>query len=216
LWRSATAVWLATATLIACAATAPALRPAASHDGVPDPTVDRDRDGDGVADRDDSCRDEPEDRDGFEDTDGCPELDNDHDRIRDAVDKCPNEPENYNSLDDDDGCPDKGLVSVGPGVAAEILFADGQAEIASGMNAVLDAMAARVIAEKRTCHLMGRATDDEQHPVRLAEARVAAVKTALLARGVPPEQISVHVVTATVCNQGAGCRRVYQRVTIDL
>ncbi len=33
----------------------------------------RDLDGDGLADRDDACRDEPEDRDGVSDADGCPD-----------------------------------------------------------------------------------------------------------------------------------------------
>lgn len=34
-----------------------------------------DRDEDGLSDIDDECPDEPEDKDGFEDTDGCPESD---------------------------------------------------------------------------------------------------------------------------------------------
>ncbi|MES1205572.1 MAG: hypothetical protein ABUS79_06505, partial [Pseudomonadota bacterium] len=36
---------------------------------------DKDRDGDGVVDRADTCPDQPEDKDGFEDDDGCPDLD---------------------------------------------------------------------------------------------------------------------------------------------
>jgi OmpA-OmpF porin, OOP family len=65
-----------------------------------------DSDNDGVPDREDRCVAEPEDRDGFEDTDGCPEPDNDRDRILDARDKCPNEPEDMDGFEDDDGCPD--------------------------------------------------------------------------------------------------------------
>ena len=49
----------------------------------------KDRDGDGIVDPDDACPDEPEDRDGFEDTDGCPEPDNDGDGILDVDDDCP-------------------------------------------------------------------------------------------------------------------------------
>jgi outer membrane protein OmpA-like peptidoglycan-associated protein len=56
----------------------------------------------------DKCPNEPEDKDGFEDLDGCPDPDNDHDGIPDAQDKCPNEPETINGFQDDDGCPDKG------------------------------------------------------------------------------------------------------------
>ena len=65
-----------------------------------------DRDGDGIKDDVDKCPDEPEDRDGFEDDDGCPDLDNDRDGIPDDQDKCPNEPETKNGIEDDDGCPE--------------------------------------------------------------------------------------------------------------
>lgn len=65
-----------------------------------------DRDGDGVPDRDDKCPDVPEDRDGFEDLDGCPDLDNDKDGIPDKVDRCPDTPEDIDGFQDDDGCPE--------------------------------------------------------------------------------------------------------------
>src|SRR5262249_1829073 len=51
----------------------------------------RDRDHDGVYDVDDKCPDQPEDRDGFNDNDGCPDLDNDNDGLPDGQDKCPND-----------------------------------------------------------------------------------------------------------------------------
>jgi outer membrane protein OmpA-like peptidoglycan-associated protein len=65
-----------------------------------------DSDGDGIPDGPDACPDEPEDSDGFQDDDGCPELDNDTDGVLDAQDKCPNEPEDRDGFDDDDGCPE--------------------------------------------------------------------------------------------------------------
>ena len=65
-----------------------------------------DRDGDGIKDDVDKCPDEPEDFDGFEDEDGCPDPDNDRDGIPDVDDKCPNEPETKNGYQDEDGCPD--------------------------------------------------------------------------------------------------------------
>ncbi len=65
-----------------------------------------DRDGDGLKDNADKCPDEPEDKDGFEDEDGCPDLDNDKDGIVDVADKCPNEPEDKDGFEDEDGCPD--------------------------------------------------------------------------------------------------------------
>ncbi len=65
-----------------------------------------DADGDGVSDDDDRCPTVPEDRDGFEDTDGCPDPDNDEDGIPDADDKCPNAAEDKDGFEDSDGCPD--------------------------------------------------------------------------------------------------------------
>ena len=48
----------------------------------------------------------PEDKDGFEDQDGCPDYDNDKDGIADTVDECPDDPEDYDGFKDKDGCPD--------------------------------------------------------------------------------------------------------------
>jgi outer membrane protein OmpA-like peptidoglycan-associated protein len=65
-----------------------------------------DRDGDGIPDDVDQCPGAPEDKDGFQDDDGCPDVDNDNDGITDALDQCPNEPEDRDGWKDDDGCPD--------------------------------------------------------------------------------------------------------------
>lgn len=65
-----------------------------------------DRDGDGLLDDDDSCPDDPEDLDGFEDEDGCPDTDNDQDGVPDLVDSCPNVAEDLDGFLDQDGCPD--------------------------------------------------------------------------------------------------------------
>jgi outer membrane protein OmpA-like peptidoglycan-associated protein len=70
----------------------------------PDPLLDQD--GDGIPDVHDRCPTEPEDKDGFEDEDGCPDPDNDKDGILDVNDKCPLEPEDFDGFEDEDGCPD--------------------------------------------------------------------------------------------------------------
>ena len=70
------------------------------------PTGPKDSDGDGIPDDVDKCPNEPEDKDGFQDADGCPDPDNDHDGIPDAQDKCPNDPEDKDGFQDADGCPD--------------------------------------------------------------------------------------------------------------
>ena len=65
-----------------------------------------DADGDGILDDVDQCINEPEDFDGFEDEDGCPDLDNDGDGVLDVNDGCPNDPEDVDGFQDEDGCPD--------------------------------------------------------------------------------------------------------------
>lgn len=67
---------------------------------------DTDRDGDGVSNLEDFCTDEPEDMDGFEDDDGCPDIDNDLDGVEDTLDQCPVFAEDVDGFEDDDGCPD--------------------------------------------------------------------------------------------------------------
>jgi outer membrane protein OmpA-like peptidoglycan-associated protein len=65
-----------------------------------------DQDKDSILDKDDQCRTVPEDRDKFEDSDGCPDFDNDKDGIPDTLDKCINDPEDKDGFEDTDGCPD--------------------------------------------------------------------------------------------------------------
>ena len=76
-----------------------------------------DADGDGIADDVDRCPEVPEDLDGYEDADGCPEdQDTDGDRIPDSRDRCPDAPEDYDGDADDDGCPDAAADRDGDGV----------------------------------------------------------------------------------------------------
>jgi outer membrane protein OmpA-like peptidoglycan-associated protein len=65
-----------------------------------------DKDGDGIPDDIDQCPEVAEDKDGFEDEDGCPDYDNDKDGIYDQQDQCPNEAEDRDGFQDMDGCPD--------------------------------------------------------------------------------------------------------------
>jgi OOP family OmpA-OmpF porin len=71
---------------------------------APAPPVDPD--GDGIVGAADKCPNAPEDKDGFEDADGCPDPDNDKDGIPDVRDRCPTDPEDKDGFEDADGCPD--------------------------------------------------------------------------------------------------------------
>jgi OOP family OmpA-OmpF porin len=76
-----------------------------------------DVDGDGIADDADRCVDVPEDLDGYEDADGCPEdQDTDGDKIPDSRDRCPDAPEDYDGDADEDGCPEAAADRDGDGV----------------------------------------------------------------------------------------------------
>jgi outer membrane protein OmpA-like peptidoglycan-associated protein len=75
--------------------------------GAPQTTpAQADFDHDGLKGDDDHCVDQPEDHDGFEDADGCPEPDNDHDGLDDGKDQCPNQGEDKDGIADGDGCPE--------------------------------------------------------------------------------------------------------------
>lgn len=66
----------------------------------------QDADEDGIPDDTDQCPNEPEDIDGFQDADGCPDKDNDGDGILDVDDGAPNDAEDLDGFQDEDGIPD--------------------------------------------------------------------------------------------------------------
>jgi outer membrane protein OmpA-like peptidoglycan-associated protein len=91
-----------------------------------------DRDGDGFVDPEDKCPDDAEDKDDFQDDDGCPELDNDADGIRDRDDKCPLDPEDVDKHEDTDGCPDPD--NDGDGLADKVDQCPNEAEDKDGFE----------------------------------------------------------------------------------
>ncbi len=72
----------------------------------PPPPPPADPDGDGLVGDADKCPEDAEDKDTFQDDDGCPDLDNDGDGINDTADKCAMEAEDADGFQDEDGCPD--------------------------------------------------------------------------------------------------------------
>ena len=91
-----------------------------------------DRDGDGMLDDKDECVDVAEDADGWQDEDGCPDLDNDDDGIVDASDGCPVDAEDVDTFQDDDGCPD--LDNDGDRIADAVDQCPDVAEIVNGFQ----------------------------------------------------------------------------------
>ena len=115
------------------------------------PPLPGDRDHDGIPDDVDKCPDQPEDKDGFQDEDGCPDPDNDHDGIPDVADKCPNEPETKNGYQDEDGCPDQVIQEL-----AGIGFELGSAKI--------DAVSAPIL--ERAVQILHDHADDRRRDLR--------------------------------------------------
>ena len=155
-----------------------------------------DHDADGIPDADDRCPDTPEDRDSLEDEDGCPDLDNDRDRILDRDDRCPDEPETYNGIDDADGCPDRGRVVVTDTsieVLDQIFFGHDSAVVRPASTSVLDAIAAtlRGNPENRKVEVGRPPSDDEAESWSLASRRAAAVRQALIDRGIEARRLVI-------------------------
>ncbi|MGH1346584.1 MAG: thrombospondin type 3 repeat-containing protein [Nannocystales bacterium] len=156
-----------------------------------------DPDGDGVLARADLCPTVPEDRDGTQDGDGCPELDDDRDGIPDVVDLCPAAPEVINGYRDLDGCPDRRLAD-GKGETFETFearqllpalhFAEGSAAVDPTMGAQLDEIAELLRLnpwiERLQLAVFVPKTRDAAADGRLAQARTEAIRKALDDRGV--------------------------------
>jgi outer membrane protein OmpA-like peptidoglycan-associated protein len=167
-----------------------------------------DRDGDGIPDAQDACPDRPEDIDGFEDADGCPDIDNDLDRVLDIADKCPNVPETYNGFEDDDGCPDTVPADVDAlrGTIEGLIYADGETVVRDsalpGIRKIARTMAAhpsiRVVLightddrEAKQLATPGQPPDLEALSADLSKARAEAVKNALIEAGTSQGRIVV-------------------------
>ena len=170
----------------------------------------------------DKCPNDPEDKDGFEDQDGCPDPDNDKDRILDKDDKCPNQPETYNGFEDEDGCPDKGRVIVRRGqleVLDKIYFETAKAVIKPISFPILDAIAATLKGNPQILlmEVQGHADErgDDDYNMRLTEDRAASVKAYLTEHGVEADRLQSHGYgeTKPICNQHSeGCWSKNRRV----
>lgn len=162
----------------------------------PAPAPEPDRDGDGIVDKDDQCPDDREDKDGFEDQDGCPDIDNDKDGILDVDDLCPNEPENKNGNEDDDGCPDKDISVRTHGVIKtleSIHFKFDSAEIRRRSYHVLDAVAKTIKDNPDIALLEIQGHTDSRgsdvYNLRLSRARARSVRRYLIRKGIAPSRL---------------------------
>ncbi|MEO0811253.1 MAG: OmpA family protein [Myxococcota bacterium] len=141
----------------------------------PDPDLDED----GILDAYDRCVEQAEDHDGFEDWDGCPDLDNDGDGVPDADDECPDHPD----------------VNCGRNldVSGKIYFASGSDSILVGRSRrALKSVLAQLEGNSIRLEVRGH-TDSRGKPTknrRLSNKRARAVVRYLRRRGVKRERLS--------------------------
>ncbi len=153
---------------------------------VPPPDKDRD----GVPDDKDACPNRPEDKDGYEDEDGCPELDNDSDGVIDGLDECQGKPETYNGFKDDDGCPDEitDEVRLMEGVIPGLVFDAGSGVMEEDGLAELDKLVGILKANPSVrIELFGYGDDREAQGEELeniAQERADSVRDYLIEQGV--------------------------------
>jgi outer membrane protein OmpA-like peptidoglycan-associated protein len=159
-----------------------------------------DRDGDGVGDSHDACPDVPEDIDGHDDADGCPEEDPDRDQdgVPDSEDVCPNEPETINGVDDEDGCPDQGKATViyedGEFQVLEpVQFEHGSSRVTPESKKTLNQVALLIKANPELERVRIEGHTDQTGPdtvnERLSHSRAREVRRYLIERGVAPQRL---------------------------
>jgi outer membrane protein OmpA-like peptidoglycan-associated protein len=183
------------------------LAPDPLPDPVPDPPItkvsptvekDLDQDDDGILDDDDDCPALAEDKDDFEDDDGCPDLDHDHDGIVDTDDKCPTVAEVVNGVDDGDGCPDEGLFEVKEDrivLEERVLFDTDRARVRHRGKKVLAAVVTLWGQHPEWDHIVIEGHTDERgsdgYNQELGQRRAERVRDALVAEGFPKDKIEI-------------------------
>ena len=150
-----------------------------------------DTDGDGIFDDSDDCPTEPEDFDGFEDEDGCPDLDNDADGLLDVDDACPDEAGPL----DNDGCPVRVIIEETQlRILEKVYFAFDSAVIEERSHAVLDEVARVLEAHPEIALIRVEGHTDsrgpEEYNMWLSDRRASAVVEYLVNEaGVSPDRL---------------------------
>ena len=180
---------------------------------VGDESAVADQDLDGIVDAKDACPDRAEDKDGFEDADGCPEIDNDMDHVLDVADKCPDTPEVWNGFDDDDGCPDTLPADLDTlrGTIEGLTYGEADTKVHSGAQRALKKIAKTLEAHPSVRLVVIGHTDDREalrmikvKPKKddpppdvaglssdLSKMRAQAVKDALVKEGIADSRIDI-------------------------
>lgn len=153
----------------------PTVAGTAKYNGCPIP----DTDGDGINDEQDKCPNEK----GVAQYNGCPVPDSDKDGIPDPEDKCPN----IAGVKENDGCP-----AIPKFSASNIQFVTGKATLTPSSLKELTEIVVYMNQYKEIYLDVQGHTDNVGKPEPnkiLSEKRAAAVKAALIKRGIPADKI---------------------------
>jgi OOP family OmpA-OmpF porin len=165
----------------------------------PPPPRKDDADHDGILDADDDCPEKPEDFDGHNDEDGCPEaeedVDSDGDGVLGSLDKCPTEKENVNGYQDEDGCPDQPPAAVAEftGTIEGISFGSGSGKITKKSYQVLDRVVKLLQDNPGLKIVIIGHTDNigkREKNIELSHARAESVKAYLVGKGIAADRLS--------------------------
>jgi outer membrane protein OmpA-like peptidoglycan-associated protein len=140
---------------------------------------------------------EPEDKDGYLDDDGCPDLDNDKDGLADLADQCPNEPGPPDG--DRPGCPRKPALVVVTDkeikITQQIHFEFDKDVIRPESYPILDAVA-EVLQKNPDMRIEIQGHTDNKgsaaYNAKLSDRRAASVRRYLVAKGISSDRLVSH------------------------
>ena len=138
----------------------------------------------------DQCENEPEDRDGFQDDDGCPDPDNDQDGILDAADTCPFSPGSATTS----GCAGSARIEGDHLVLLQnVRFSNGRDRINPESLAILDEIRATLAAHPEITRLAIEGNTDNRGSAAvnqaLSERRARGVLQWLVEHGIQASRL---------------------------
>jgi outer membrane protein OmpA-like peptidoglycan-associated protein len=145
----------------------------------------------------DTCPNHPEDLDGFQDEDGCPDPDNDRDGTLDINDKCKMKPETVHKFEDADGCPDHqpnvSIVGRYVTIKGKVHFDTNRATIKAVSFDLLNEVAEVLKTAKSITKLRIEGHTDHRgsnaYNKRLSQRRASSVRAYLLQRGISANRL---------------------------